>query len=146
MDIELEDNKQFISNIPRKIEIRLFRYIVWERPFSIQWVKIIRMGSVILKEIKNIICTMVKYGETFYGSHTTLNASCSEVKKSERLPWETKNAQKKKENLCGSKRLFHQNSFVHTVFRMYLLTYVNVWLAPIVQYHDHYENTPIQIY
>ena len=29
---------------------------------------------------KNIICTMMKYGETFYGRHTTPNTSCSDVK------------------------------------------------------------------
>ena len=29
---------------------------------------------------KNIICTMMKYGETFYGRHTALNTSCSEGK------------------------------------------------------------------
>ena len=29
---------------------------------------------------KNIIRTMMKYGEMFYGRHTVLNTSCSEVK------------------------------------------------------------------
>ena len=39
------------------------------------------MGSMIPKEIKNIICIMVKYGKTFYSHHMALNTSCSEVKK-----------------------------------------------------------------
>ena len=29
---------------------------------------------------KNIICTIMKYGETFYGHHTALHTGCSEVK------------------------------------------------------------------
>ena len=32
------------------------------------------------KEIKNIIWTMMKYGEMFYGHHTALNTNCTEVK------------------------------------------------------------------
>ena len=38
---------------------------------------------------------MMKYGVTFYGRHTTLNISCSEVKyKYKRLPLGTQNTQK----------------------------------------------------
>ena len=38
------------------------------------------MGSMILKEIINIICTMMKYGEAFYVQHMALNTCCNEVK------------------------------------------------------------------
>ena len=44
--------------------------------------KVTRIWSLISKEIKNIISTMVRYGETFYSRHTALNTSCSEVKES----------------------------------------------------------------
>ena len=38
---------------------------------------------------------MVKYGETYYGRHTVLDTSCSEVKKkTTRLPLETENIQR----------------------------------------------------
>ena len=41
---------------------------------------------------------MIKYGDTFYDGHKALNTICSEVKlkKSKRLPLETKNIQTKK--------------------------------------------------
>ena len=43
---------------------------------------------------KNVIRTMMKYGEKFYHRHTVLNTSCSEVNwKSKRLPLETKTTQ-----------------------------------------------------
>ena len=45
------------------------------------------MGPVVPKEIENIICTMVKYGETFYGRHTTLTPAQFSLNMRTRSVW-----------------------------------------------------------